>query len=79
MPHTVEKLLTRATTLLDTSSQLKVCTKSYGLPKSQKSNFRNFKTLKIGTFENFKTLQNWEFQDFEIRTFGNFETHHNMD
>jgi hypothetical protein len=79
MPHTVEKLLTRDTTLLDTSSQLEVCTKSYGLPKSQKSNCRNFKTLKIGTFENFKTLQNWEFQDFEIGTFGNFETHHNMD
>jgi hypothetical protein len=33
MPHTVGKLLTRAITLLQTSSQLEVCTQSYGAPK----------------------------------------------
>ncbi len=31
--HIVGKLLTRATTLLQTSSQSKVCTQSYGAPK----------------------------------------------
>jgi hypothetical protein len=33
VPHMVEKLSTRATTLLWTSLQLKVCTQSYGPPK----------------------------------------------
>jgi hypothetical protein len=33
--HIIRKLLTRATTLLQTWSQSKVCTQSYGAPKSQ--------------------------------------------
>jgi hypothetical protein len=34
MTHILEKLLTRATTLFETSLQLEVCTKNYGPPKS---------------------------------------------
>jgi hypothetical protein len=37
MRHTVGKLSTRATTLLQTSSQSEVCTQSYGAPKSRES------------------------------------------
>jgi hypothetical protein len=37
MTHPIEKLLTRATTLLQTSSQLEVYTQSYGPPKSRES------------------------------------------
>jgi hypothetical protein len=37
VPHTVENILTRATTLLQTLPQLEVCTQSYGLPKLRKS------------------------------------------
>jgi hypothetical protein len=37
VPHIVEKLSTRATTLLQTSSQLKVYKRSYGLPKLRKT------------------------------------------
>jgi len=35
--HTVEKLLTRATTLLYTAPQSKVCSQSYGAPKLRES------------------------------------------
>jgi hypothetical protein len=49
LPHTIGKLLMRATTLLQTSPQSKVCTRNYWLVKSWESNFRNFGTpnLKI--------------------------------
>jgi hypothetical protein len=35
MRHTIEKLLTRATTLLETAPQSKICSQSYGAPKSR--------------------------------------------
>jgi len=41
--HTIGKILTRATTFLLTSSQSEVCTRSYGPPKSWKSQFREFR------------------------------------
>jgi hypothetical protein len=37
MSYTIGKISTRATTLLQTSSQLEVCTQSYGPPKSRES------------------------------------------
>jgi hypothetical protein len=37
VPHIVGKLSTRATTLLQTALQSKVCSQSYGAPKSQES------------------------------------------
>ncbi len=40
--HTVGKLLTRATTLLSTAPQSKVCLQSYGAPKSRKSQLAGF-------------------------------------
>jgi hypothetical protein len=42
MPHTIEKLLTRAITLLQTSSQSEVFTQSYGPPKSRESQLWKF-------------------------------------
>jgi NADPH-dependent curcumin reductase CurA len=47
MQHIVEKFLTRAITLLQTSIQSKVSTKSFGFPKSQESQFR-VKTPDLG-------------------------------
>jgi hypothetical protein len=44
MQHIVGNLLTRATTLLETSSQSEVFTQSYGAPKSRESHLRNFET-----------------------------------
>ncbi len=43
MQHIVGKLLTRATTLLQTSSQLEVCTQNYGAPKLQESQLWQFR------------------------------------
>jgi len=40
--HTIGKLLRRATTLLQTSYQSKICTHSYGAPKSQESQLWEF-------------------------------------
>jgi hypothetical protein len=37
MPHTIEKLLMRATTFLETSFQSEVCTQSYRAPKLRES------------------------------------------
>ncbi len=37
LQHIVGKILTKATTLLQTSSQSEVCTQSYGAPKSRES------------------------------------------
>jgi len=48
MPHIVRKLSMRA--LLQTSFQSEVWTRSYGLPKWQKSQFQNF----------------WKFRDFQL-------------
>ncbi len=38
----IEKILTRVTTLLQTSPQLEVCMRSYGLPKWRESQFWEF-------------------------------------
>jgi hypothetical protein len=46
--NTVEKPLTRATMLLQTSSQLKVFTQSYGPPKSQESQLWEFWDSHLG-------------------------------
>jgi hypothetical protein len=40
--HTVRKLLTKATTLLEIVSRFEVCSQSYGAPKSQKSQLTRF-------------------------------------
>jgi hypothetical protein len=41
--YTIKKLLTRATTLIWISPQSKVCTQSYEIPKSRKSQFWEFR------------------------------------
>jgi hypothetical protein len=48
MQHIVKQLLTRATTLLQTSSQLKVCTQIYGPPKLQESQLWEFWDSHLG-------------------------------
>ncbi len=47
--HIVEKFLTRATTLLQISSQPKVYTKHYGPPKLQESPFQEFQNSQLGS------------------------------
>jgi hypothetical protein len=47
--HINGKLSMKATTLLHTSSQLKVCTKGYGLPKLWESAFWEFRDSQIGS------------------------------
>jgi hypothetical protein len=42
-PHTIGKLLMKATNLLQTSPQLEVCTHNYGLPKSWEPQFWKFR------------------------------------
>jgi len=46
MRHTIENLSTRATTLLQTSSQLEVCMQSYEAQSCMSPNFGNFETPK---------------------------------
>jgi hypothetical protein len=48
MQHIVGKLSTRATTLLQNSSQSKVCTQNYGPPKSRKSQLWKFRDSHLG-------------------------------
>jgi hypothetical protein len=51
VPQIIIKLLTRATTLLWTSPQSKVCTKSYGPLKLQESQFGEFWESQLGSLE----------------------------
>jgi len=51
MPHIIGKLSTRVTTLLKTSSQLKVYRESYGSPKSWESQFWEFHDSNLGVPE----------------------------
>jgi hypothetical protein len=44
----LEKLLMRAITFLETSSQLEVCMQSYGAPKSQESQHWQFRDFHLG-------------------------------
>jgi len=44
VPHTVRKLSTRATTLLQTALRSEVCLQSYGAPKSKESQLAGFRT-----------------------------------
>ncbi len=46
--HIVGKFLTRATTLLQTSSQSKICTQRYGPPKSRESQLWEFRDSHLG-------------------------------
>jgi hypothetical protein len=48
MPHTFGKLLTRVTTLLQTSFQSKVFAQSYRPPKLRESQFRKFWVFNLG-------------------------------
>jgi hypothetical protein len=48
MLHIVGNLLMMATTLLQNSPQLKVCTRSYGFQSPGSSNFENFETPNLG-------------------------------
>jgi len=48
VPHIVEKLSTRATTLLQTTPQSKVCLQSYGAPKSRESQLAGFQDSHSG-------------------------------
>jgi hypothetical protein len=43
VPHTVGKLSTRATTLLQTTLRSEVCSQSYGAPKSRESQLARFR------------------------------------
>ncbi len=52
MRHTFEKLSTRVTILLQTSSQLEFYTQSYGPPKSQKSQLWEFRNSQLWEFRN---------------------------
>ncbi len=67
MLHGVEKISTRATTLLQTSSRSKVRARRYDLPKSRDSNRDDFGTisgLQPGRFrDNFGT-PTWESREF---------------
>jgi hypothetical protein len=42
VPHTIRKLSTRATTLLQTALRSEVCSQSYGAPKSRESRLAGF-------------------------------------
>jgi hypothetical protein len=46
--HTVEKLSTRATTLLQTTFRSEVCSQSYGAPKSRESQLGRFRDSHLG-------------------------------
>ncbi len=46
--HTVGKLSTRATTLLQTAPQSEVCSQSYGAPKSRESQLAGFRDSHLG-------------------------------
>ncbi len=48
VPHTVEKLLTRATTLFYTAPRSEVCLQSYAAPKSQESPLAQFRDSHSG-------------------------------
>ncbi len=48
MQHTIEKFMTRATTLFQTSSQSEVCTQSYGPPKLRESQHWEFRDSHLG-------------------------------
>ncbi len=48
VPHIVGKLSTRAITLLQTISQSKVCSQSYGAPKSRESQLARFRDSHSG-------------------------------
>jgi hypothetical protein len=47
MQHTIGKLLTRATTLIETSSQSEVYMQSYGLPKLREYQLWQFRELSL--------------------------------
>jgi len=48
MPHTIEKLSTRATTLLQTALRSEVCSQSYRAPKSRESRLIGFRDSQAG-------------------------------
>ncbi len=48
MQHTIEKLSTKATTLLWIASLSKVCSQSYGAPKSRESQLGRFQNSHLG-------------------------------
>jgi len=48
VPHTVGKLLTRATTLLNIAPRFEVCSQSYGAPKSRESQLERFWDSHVG-------------------------------
>ncbi len=58
MKHIVGKLLTRATTLLQTAFQLEVCSQSYGAPKSWESQLGRFWDSHLGVLEQ-KAIWMW--------------------
>jgi len=48
VPHNIEKLLTRATTLLETALRFEVCSQSYAAPKSRESRWARFRDSHVG-------------------------------
>jgi len=48
VPHIVENLSTRATTLLQIAPQSEVCSQSYGAPKSRESQLAGFQDSRSG-------------------------------
>jgi hypothetical protein len=66
---TIEKLSTKAITLLHTSFQLKVCTQSYGLSKLRKSQFWEFRDSHLGILgqNDIRVLVSWPSTKYIIR------------
>jgi len=56
--HTIGKLLRRATSLFQTSSQSKVWAESYELPKSRESNLGQFQDSSLGVL-GLKAIRMW--------------------
>jgi hypothetical protein len=48
LPHTIGKFSTRATTLLQTTPRSKICSQSYGAPKSRESLLAQFRDSHLG-------------------------------
>jgi len=46
--HSIRKLSMRFTTLFQTTSRSKVCSQSYGVPKSQESQLARFRDSRLG-------------------------------
>jgi len=67
--HGVEKLSTRATTLLQTASRSEVCSQSYGDPKSRESHLARFRESRSGVLGKIAIWMwaTWRVTEYTIR------------